>query len=150
MLIIGHRHLATYVGGKIFVRNVRVREKKGRVSPRSWMRLLCAIEHFHPLRVIKGVIILLHHGKTYSKISKCLLNKIKHFRLCLSYDVSSESPKRDLRETWTRKMKIESSRQTRTEHCDSLSSWRSQKCFIEDKSYFRNQCNVLTGKIHFK
>ena len=60
-----------------------------------------------------------------------------YFRLSLSYKVErniwefSERPQSNLRETWTRKITSESSRQKRTDaDCDPLSSWKSQELYI--------------------
>ena len=55
--------------------------------------------------------------------SAWIFNKTKYFRLRLSYEVSSERPKRDLRLTWERKMKIESSRQDWNERTDERRLW---------------------------
>ena len=53
-----------------------------------------------------------------------LQNKTKYFRLRLSYTkIGQRAIKRDLRETWARMMKIESSWQTWTKRTDSRTKW---------------------------
>ena len=60
------------------------------------------------------------------KIKVCDKNKTNYIRLRLSQEVSSERPKRalrDLRLTWARKMKIGSSRQVRTRRTNGRRLW---------------------------
>ena len=75
-----------------------------------------------PMLWIRSVSIMNTGG---SRIAMSAWNKTKYFRLRLSYEISQEKanrdlwkawewPKIDLRRTWTRKMKIQSSIQTMT------------------------------------